>query len=79
MTDGNIPKYLLFVNEKMNRRTSAILFTPETAPSLGMPGISTCNLLTVYIILQINFLQSDWLRGGIHDTVYTVSKLRLGS
>ena len=34
MTDGNIPKHLLSANEKMNRRTSSILFTLET----GMPG-----------------------------------------
>ena len=27
------------------------------------------------IILQINFLQSDWLRGDIYGTIYTVSKL----
>ena len=30
--------------------------------------------ITLYV-LQINFLQSDWLRGGIYETVYTVSKL----
>ena len=33
--------------------------------------------LCFFIILQMNFLQSDWLRGGIYDTVYTVSKLPL--
>ena len=31
MTDGNIPKYLLFTNEKMKRRMSAILFMLGTA------------------------------------------------
>ena len=30
-----------------------------------------------FIILQINFPQSDWLRGRIYETVYTVSKLLL--
>ena len=29
------------------------------------------------ITLQINFLQSDWLRGGKYKTIYTVSKLPL--
>ena len=52
-----------------------ILLTEEK--SIQTVSISSNISYVIYhiIILQINFLQSDWLRCGIYETVYTVSKL----
>ena len=64
MTDVNILKYLLFTNEKMNRRMSAILFTLEMAFHWECRGALRDNLLTVYTRFA----------HGIYGVKYTVSK-----
>ena len=48
MPDVNILKYLLFANEKMNRRMSAILFSLETAFHWECRRALRGNLLTIY-------------------------------
>ena len=53
MHDANIPKYLLLTNEKMNRRTSAILFTLETAFHWECRDALKGNLLTVNTVSYI--------------------------
>ena len=64
MTDVNILKYLLFTNEKMNRRMSAILFTLETAFYWECRGALMGNMLTVYTRFA----------HGIYGVIYTVYK-----
>ena len=66
MTDGNIPKYILFANEKMNRRTSAILFTLEMAFHWECRDALSSYFLTVYTVSYIPPLsQSDCMKFNI--------------
>ena len=71
MTDINISKYLLFANEIMNRRISAILFTLETAFHWECRGALRVNLLTVYTVSYIPPLSQSNCRTFICSIIST--------